>query len=74
MFVDQLRAATGLDATATAIYMPMSRSDMADYLNLALESVSRACAKLGRDGIIAFDKRVARILDRQRFEEIVSRA
>jgi CRP/FNR family transcriptional regulator len=74
MFVDQLRDATRLEADATAIEMPMSRSDMADYLNLALESVSRACAKLSRDGIIAFDKRAARILDRQRFDEIVSRA
>jgi CRP/FNR family transcriptional regulator len=73
MFVDQLRDATGLDADATAIDIPMSRSDIADYLNLALESVSRACAKLSRDGIMVFDKRVARILDRQRFAEIVSR-
>jgi CRP-like cAMP-binding protein len=74
MFVDQLRDTTGIGVDPAKIDMPMSRSDMADYLNLALESVSRACAKLSRDGILAFDKRSARILDRARFDEIISRA
>lgn len=53
--------------------IPMTRSDMANYLGLSLESVVRACARLERQGIVDFpDRRHARIRDRQRFEALVA--
>src|SRR5262249_49244329 len=36
------------------IDMPMNRADVADYLGLSAEAMSRACRKLERNGIIAF--------------------
>ena len=35
------------------IHLPMTRQDMADYLGLTVETVSRALAKLKNDGLIA---------------------
>ncbi len=53
------------------IEMPMSRSDVASYLGLSLESVSRAASKLARRGIVSFpDRHSARILDRAQFERL----
>src|SRR5207342_1754354 len=36
------------------IDIPMSRSDMANYLGLSLEAVSRASRRLERNGVVAF--------------------
>lgn len=36
-----------------AIELPMSRSDIADYLGLTIETVSRTLTQLERDGVIA---------------------
>jgi CRP-like cAMP-binding protein len=53
--------------------IPMTRSDMADYLGLSLEAVVRASRRLQRQGIIEFiGRRQLRIIDRQRFEELAS--
>ena len=49
--------------------LPMSRRDVADYLGLTLETVSRALAKLRRAGVVEFvgsTQREIAILDRQR--------
>jgi CRP-like cAMP-binding protein len=55
------------------VEMPMTRSDMADYLGLTLESVVRASRQLERQGIIEFTGRHrARILDRRRFASLAS--
>jgi CRP-like cAMP-binding protein len=55
------------------IEMPMSRSDIASYLNLSLESVSRASRKLERRGILTFpDRHTAHILDRVEFERLAA--
>lgn len=54
--------------------VPMSRSDIANYLGLTLEAVSRSTRKLQAMGIVAMtDRHVARILDRSRFEQLVAR-
>ena len=72
MFVDLLRDLTDPPAEGDVIAIPMSRSDIGDFLNLTLESVSRACGRLSRDRILAFEKRGVRIVDRARFDELVS--
>ena len=51
----------------------MSRSDIADFLGLSLESVSRAAADLERQGVVKFENRhLARILDPRRLAKIVA--
>jgi CRP-like cAMP-binding protein len=53
--------------------IPMTRSDMADYLGLSLEAVVRASRRMQRQGIIEFiGRRQLRIVDRQRFEALAS--
>jgi len=52
--------------------VPMTRGDIAEYLNLTPEAVSRATLRLAQDGILIFEERhVARILDRSRFDRLV---
>ncbi len=43
--------------------LPMSRQDIAAYLRLAAETVSRAFGKLQRDGLLQVDGRLVRIAD-----------
>jgi CRP-like cAMP-binding protein len=58
---------------AGSVEMPMSRSDVASYLNLSLESVSRASSRLERRGIVSFpDRHTVRILDRMEFERLAT--
>lgn len=55
------------------IQLPMSRTDLAEYLGLSLESVSRATSALTRRGIVDFEGgHAARIVDRARFEKLVN--
>lgn len=56
-----------------AISIPMSRSDIADYLGMSLEAVSRASTGLARRGLVAFDGRhIVRVVDRKHFDELVA--
>lgn len=56
-----------------AIYLPMLRSNIADYVGLSLPAVSRAFHTLVSRGIIRFsDRRHLEIVDRARFEELIS--
>lgn len=58
---------------ALQIEIPMTRSDIANFLGLSLEAVIRASHRLEQSGLVAFDGiHAARILNRQRFEELVS--
>ena len=53
--------------------LPMSRSDMAAFLGLSLESVSRAAAELERRGLVKFEGRhSAMILDPTRMAKLVA--
>jgi len=55
------------------IDMPMSRSDIANYLGLSLESVSRALSRLERSRVLALEGRHGvRVVDRPRFEKIAA--
>ena len=49
--------------SATRIRLPMSRTDMANYLGLTLETMSRVFARLARQGIIGCDRRELEITD-----------
>jgi CRP-like cAMP-binding protein len=58
---------------ANEVAIPMTRSDIANYLGLTLEAVVRAARRLELQGIVQFvARRQARILDRGRFEALVS--
>ena len=60
------------DPNDDLIPVPMSRIDIADYLNLTPEAVSRATQRLARDGIMEFSARhTARILDQARFDHLI---
>ncbi len=51
--------------------LPMTRTDIADYLGLTIETVSRTLASLVRDGIIALpSRRQIHILDNEQLIEI----
>jgi CRP-like cAMP-binding protein len=55
------------------IPLPMSRTDVAEYLGLSLESVSRATSALSRRGIVTFQGgHSAHVIDRARFEKLVA--
>ena len=55
------------------IQLPMSRTDLAEYLGLSLESVSRATNALTRRGIVTFHGgHAARVIDRAAFDKLVT--
>ena len=67
------RNEVGTDATDDIVPVPMSRVDIAEFLNLTPEAVSRASKKLARDNIAAFTGRhYIRILDQERFNQLVA--
>jgi CRP-like cAMP-binding protein len=56
------------------VFLPMSRYDIADYLGLAVETVSRALTELRQRQAIAFRSvRQVRICDRAALEELVEK-
>ncbi|GAB2678877.1 helix-turn-helix domain-containing protein [Aliiglaciecola sp. 3_MG-2023] len=54
LFMQLLERLPGARADRVELYM--SRQDMADYLGLTIETVSRCLAKLKSDGLVAFPK------------------
>jgi CRP/FNR family transcriptional regulator len=51
----------------------MTRSDIADYLGLTIETVCRTLTKLKQDGLIALPARShIKIRDRDRLEELAA--
>jgi len=49
--------------SSAEFYLPMSRSDIANYLGLTIETVSRIFTKLNKSGIISLDKKHIKIND-----------
>jgi CRP-like cAMP-binding protein len=74
MFIDLLRQRTaGPGRVHDIVEIPMTRSDIGDFLNLTLETVSRACRRLSDSGLVEFNAGGVRIVDRSRFEKLVAK-
>jgi CRP-like cAMP-binding protein len=55
------------------IPVPMSRTDIAEYLGLSLETVSRAARRLALQGIVTYNgSHIVHVNDRYRFESLVA--
>ena len=68
-----LMAAQQGGESAEEVSVPMTRSDIADYLGLTIETVSRTFTKLKLDDVIALPTRgKVDILDRDRLEEFAA--
>ena len=52
--------------SATRLRLPMSRTDIGNYLGITLETVCRELARLEKHGVITLDKRELTILDQSR--------
>jgi CRP-like cAMP-binding protein len=73
MFLAMLEQHPPFTSGSSIISLPMSRSDIADYLGLSLEAVSRATRHLTREGIISFhDRHTVRIRDRAALDRLVA--
>ncbi len=74
MFVQMLEHSHSPDRKPGGhIHLPMTRSDIADYLGLSLEAVSRSFRRLQRSGIVRVtDLHNVRIVDRAQFERLVA--
>ena len=56
----------------SSLPLPMTRRDIADYLGLKIETVSRTLSALARNGILRVYKRQVDLLDVRRLREIAS--
>ena len=64
MFMMMMRGHHLAGGNDRVIPLPMSRTDIAEFLGLSREALSRAVRGLQRRGIVAFDgRRIARIID-----------
>jgi CRP/FNR family transcriptional regulator len=58
------------DGVKVDLILPLSRGDIANYLGLTLETVSRQIGKLKADGVLEFeDKRRFRVIDMERLQQ-----
>ncbi|MBS0560772.1 MAG: helix-turn-helix domain-containing protein [Proteobacteria bacterium] len=61
------------DGDPDTLDVPMTRADIADYLGLTVETVSRTFTRLKRDGLIDLpNPNLVHILDRERLEDIAA--
>lgn len=61
-----------LGGTSKTVPLPMSRQDIADYLGLTIETVSRTLTKLERDGVIEIMPGGVCLLDPARAEALAA--
>jgi CRP/FNR family transcriptional regulator len=55
-----------IGVTSVTVPLPMSRQDIADYLGLTIETVSRTMTKLAREKLLVIVPDGVRLLDRPR--------
>lgn len=68
-------ASTRRGGAASPISVPMTRTDIADYLGLTIETVSRTLTQLKKQGLIELlDEKLIRLAQPQRLAEIASGA
>ena len=73
MFLSMLETNNAPDATVDLIALPMSRSDIANYVGLSPEAMSRATGQLTKQGILKFDgPHAVRVIDRHRFRGLAA--
>jgi CRP/FNR family transcriptional regulator, anaerobic regulatory protein len=73
LFLQMLESHQPAGGGTDEVYIPMSRSDIADYVAMSSEAVSRTFRALADLGVIGFrDKRHATIIDRARLETIAA--
>jgi CRP-like cAMP-binding protein len=73
MFISQMETRECPSGQTRVVALPMTRSDIAGFLSLSLESVSRAAAELEQRGLVQFESRHrARIVDPEGFARLVS--
>jgi CRP/FNR family transcriptional regulator len=73
MFLERMQSNPAMrDGPASnAIWLPMSRADIANYLGLTQETLSRTTTRLTRQGIVAFpDRHHVQIVDRVRLQKL----
>jgi CRP-like cAMP-binding protein len=74
MFIQMLEQhQAGSSGNTNDIPIPMSRSDIADYVGMSLEAVSRTFRALAKQQVIGLtNHRLVRILDRDRLETLAT--
>ena len=73
MFLHMLETNNASDPGADLIALPMSRSDIANYVGLSAEAMSRATGQLTKQGILKFEgPHAVRVIDRHRFRGLVA--
>jgi len=73
MFISQMGEREYQSAGPRVVSLPMTRSDIAGFLALSLESVSRAAADLEQRGLVQFENRQrVRIVDPEGFARLVA--
>ena len=70
LFLHEMGARLLREGAAGAMQLPMSREDIARYLGLALETVSRGFTKLQDEGVLEVSGRVVRVLDVERLRRL----
>jgi len=58
--------------SATRFQLTMARTDIANYLRLAPETVSRVLRRMQDDGLLAVERRDVSLLDRDRIEALAA--
>ncbi|MGF1455516.1 MAG: Crp/Fnr family transcriptional regulator [Alphaproteobacteria bacterium] len=65
------RMANGRGEQGDPVALPMSRADIADFLGLTIETVSRTLTKLGKEGLIHLENaHSVRILRKDKLEDV----
>lgn len=58
--------------SATEFMLPMSRTDMGNYLGLTVETVSRVFSRLQKDALIKSERRMVQILDIHKLTQLAN--